>query len=128
MFNLKAYEYLEKNISVFLKRINYKSKSCLNLECNEVVYRIYALSLKRLPTLNEDDLQSLISFLEGFIEFKFVTIHDDFLLNETTAFLESEVFSKSVQLNQMPNKGKLYSIWAKKLWNFFLLILVQTQI
>lgn len=32
----RAYEILDKNITVYLKKITYKSKACYNLEANEV--------------------------------------------------------------------------------------------
>lgn len=36
----RAYEILDKNIFTYLKKITYKSKSCYNLEANEVSYII----------------------------------------------------------------------------------------
>jgi hypothetical protein len=107
----KAYEYLEPRVKIFLKKINYKSKNCDNLECNEVIYRIYALTLKRIEGFNssssssENDMKCLLGFLERVSETRFVKAHDDFQLAETSAFLEREVFAKSKRINQIPNKG-----------------------
>lgn len=102
-----SYDYLEKRVSVFLKRISYKSKSCDNLECNEVIYRIYALTLKRIVTFNtnEESMKRLCAFLESLIECKFVKAHDDLNLEQTATFLEREVFSRSKRIAVIPNKN-----------------------
>lgn len=107
---------MEKRVTVFLKRINYKSKNCDNLECNEVIYRIYALTLKRIVAYNntngEANMKSLLEFLERLVEVKYIKVHDDLALEQTAAFLERDVFSRSKRLSSsggttqtMPNKG-----------------------
>ena len=97
---------MEKRVSVFLKRISYKSKSCDNLECNEVIYRIYALTLKQIISFNksEENMKDLYAFLERLTEVKFIKIHEDFSLDETTKFLLNDIFSRSKRINQIPNK------------------------
>lgn len=94
-------------MTVFLKRINYKSKNCDNLECNEVIYRIYALTLKRIVAFNntstststsEANMKSLLEFLERLVEVKYIKVHDDLALEQTAAFLERDVFSRSKRL------------------------------
>ena len=97
---------MEKQVSVFLKRISYKSKDCNNLECNEVIYRIYTLTLKRLSSFNtsEENMRALCEFLERLTEVKFIKVHDDFSLAETSKFLISDIFSRSKRISQIPNK------------------------
>lgn len=93
-------------MTVYLKRISYKSKSCDNLECNEVIYRIYALTLKRLPAFNtsEESMRTLLTFLESIVQVKFVKAHDDFNVADTEKFLVNQVFAKSKFVHSVPNK------------------------
>jgi hypothetical protein len=92
----RSYESLEASGVVHPKRLTYKNKSS-SFESNEVFYRIYALTLKRLST-STSDLTSLLAFLERVVNEKFVKIHFDFQLEEISSFLNESVFAKSNQI------------------------------
>ncbi|RNA38515.1 calcineurin-binding cabin-1 isoform X1 [Brachionus plicatilis] len=105
----QAYEILDQNISIYLKKITYKSKSCYNLEANEMFYRIYTLTLKRLEDIVskpncEHELSELSNFLENLVDTRFVKAHNDFDLDEISMFLHENVFSSSQKLNDIEHK------------------------
>jgi hypothetical protein len=99
-----AYDYLEKCDATILKKCTYRSKSCLYIEINEVVYRMYALTLKRIqriatrPGGGEAELQRISEFLENLTDTKFVKLHEDFDLENITMFLQENIFNKSKRL------------------------------
>ncbi|CAF0778497.1 unnamed protein product [Brachionus calyciflorus] len=105
----QAYESLDKGVTAYLKKITYKTKSCLNLEANEMFYRIYSLTLKRLEELafksnNENELTQVSNFLETLVETRFVRSHNDFDLDEISVFLQENIFSNSIKLNEIEHK------------------------
>ena len=125
----RAYECLERSQAEYLKRITYKTKSYLSVESNEVFYRIYAHTLKRIerlassPTKNEekeeeqeekgkelrrgndDQCQPIARFLDDVLATRFVTAHNDLHLSACTAFLHANVFAKSERIARMTKKG-----------------------
>jgi hypothetical protein len=119
---LKHYEqsqiYLDKSHACYLKKLTYKTKDHLSVEANEVYYRIYALTLKRL-TRSVDNLGcfkksewndekmsiELLEFLKRIMSTKFVRVHNDFQLNEVSSFLHDHVFPKSRRLAQVNHRS-----------------------
>ena len=101
-------EHLERNGATILKRCTYRSKSCFYIELNEVFYRIYTLTLKRIEKIaqhpkNGIELQKISAFLESLTETKFVKMHDDFDFVDISGFLQEKVFNKSQQLTKIEN-------------------------
>ncbi len=98
-----SYEHLERNGATILKKCTYKSKSCLYIETNEVFYRMYALTLKRIQKIalkpnSESQLQRISAFLENLTETSFVKSHEDFELETVSMFLQERIFEKSSRL------------------------------
>ena len=75
----KSYDYIEESGVVHPKRLTYKNKSS-SFESNEICYRIYVLTLKRISHYLDDAqfLANLLVFLQQVVEFKFVQAHNDF--------------------------------------------------
>jgi hypothetical protein len=100
-----SYDHLEVGGVVHPKRLTYKNKSS-SFESNEIFYRIYALTLKRIQHFAKDTqyLANLLVFLKQIIASKFVQVHNDLNLEEVSSFLESNIFSKSQMLSQLPDR------------------------
>ena len=104
----KSYDYIEESGVVHPKRLTYKNKSS-SFESNEICYRIYVLTLKRISHYLDDAqfLANLLVFLQQVVEFKFVQAHNDFNLEEVSAFLETTVFSKSTLIIHSSNRDTI---------------------
>jgi len=98
---LRSARNLEKHKAVYLKKISYKTKDSLSVQPNEVFYRMYALVLKRLPVLDStgDEISSVLAFLEGVKEMKFVTVHGDFQLDDISNFLAALFEEQGIKLS-----------------------------
>jgi hypothetical protein len=105
-----SYEYLDKHNADYLKKITYKTKSYnYSIESNEIFYRIYTLTLKRIELIglepnNDDELKALKNFLEKVASSRFVKTHNDNQLEELGSFLENNVFCNSPIVQAMKNK------------------------
>jgi hypothetical protein len=103
----EAAKHLEKNNAIYMKRLTYKTKGTLSVESNEMFYRIYALTLKKLDRLsvryqmNEISATELINFLEKVIEAKFVKIHNDFQIDEISQFIRELFAQSSERINKI---------------------------
>ena len=99
-----------KSKAIYLKKLSYKSKGHLSVESNEVFYRIYTLTLKRIEHLGLNnkikELNELLVFLEDVIQAKFVQKFNDLQFEEIEKYLYENIFPKSQILNRMPCKGK----------------------
>lgn len=97
---------LERNKPTILKKCTYKSRSCWYVELNEVHYRIYALTLKRIEDImhDTDQMRLLSSFLEALTESSFVSAHGDLKLEETTNMMQQFLFDHSQLIETIPNK------------------------
>jgi len=101
----RSYDHIEMGGVVHPKRLTYKNKNS-SFESNEIFYRIYALTLKRIQHFAKDThyLVNLLVFLKQIVASKFVQVHNDFNLEEVSSFLESSIFAKSQMISQLPDR------------------------
>ena len=102
-----------KSKAIYLKKLSYKSKGYFSVESNEVYYRIYTLTLKRVEQLGltnkAKELSELLAFLETIMGSKFVQIFNDLQFDEIKEYLLEQIFAKSQLMQDMPCKGSKFN-------------------